>query len=63
MARGKGGTAGSRRKTKLVRSSNKLEQLKDRLSFLNAGPLLNIALSKGMLNNDLALFIKEEVDA
>lgn len=44
-------------------SSKKLEYLKDRLSFLKAGPLLNIALSKAMLNNDLALFIKEEVDA
>lgn len=58
-----GGTAGSRRKTKVVMSSHKLHYLKGRLNFLKAGSLLNTALSKAIPNNNLALFVEEEVNA
>lgn len=46
-----------------MRSSHKLQYLKNRLNYLKAGPLLNTALPKAMSNNNLALFIKEEVNA
>lgn len=56
-------TAGCRRKTKLVMSSHKLHYLKGRLNFLKAGSLLNTALPKAMPSNELALLLKEEVNA
>lgn len=56
-------TADSRRKTKLVMSSHKLHYLKGRLNFLKAGSLLNTALPKAMPSKNLALLLKEEVNA
>lgn len=61
---GMGGTAGSRRKTKVAMSSHMLHYLKGSgLNFLEAASLLNTALSKAIPNNSLALFVEEEVNA